>query len=203
MAPPRAGMNELGGSATAVRPAVKVGTKKIIRETCWWRLVEMTEKVTVTKREKLKGVTETCTRHVETREIIKKTTEIKTPETREMETVEERLHNKDGVKDEHTHTEVVEDHEGELGECLVTWCEQLDSLLQERGEGVCPLEADRDQVGSVVPSELEGGECCGRVHAELWGYGGPGNPCGGTIPQCDCPGVCVHECGEMRAEKHA
>ena len=26
----------------------------------------------------------------------------------------------------------------------------------ERGEGVCPLEADRDQVGSVVPSELEG-----------------------------------------------
>ena len=26
---------------------------------------------------------------------------------------------------------------------------------------------------------------------EDWGVEGPGNPCGGTIPQCDCPGVCV------------
>ena len=61
-----------------------------------------------------------------------------------------------GVKDEHTHMEVVEDNGGELAECVVTGCEQLDSLLQERGEGVCPLEADRDQVGPVVPSELGG-----------------------------------------------
>ena len=34
MAPPRAGTNELRGSATAVRPAVGAGEEKIIRETC-------------------------------------------------------------------------------------------------------------------------------------------------------------------------
>jgi len=99
---PRGGVPEpTVESVDCVGPAVE---DKLIRETCWGRLVEVTEKVTVTEREKLNGVTETCTRHVETREIIKKTTEIKTPETREMETVEERLHDKDGVKDEHTHT---------------------------------------------------------------------------------------------------
>jgi len=70
--------------------------------------------------------------------------------------VEERLHDKDGVKDEHTHTEVVEGHEGELAECLVTRCEQLDSLLQERGEGVCPLEAIHDLVSSVELCGVEG-----------------------------------------------
>ncbi len=37
-------------------------------ETCWARLVKVTEKVTVTEREKLNGVTEMGTRHVETRE---------------------------------------------------------------------------------------------------------------------------------------
>ena len=41
-------------------------------------------------------MTETCTaRHVETTEII---------EMREMVTVKKRLHDEDGVKDEHTHT---------------------------------------------------------------------------------------------------
>ena len=39
-----------------------------------------------------------------------------------------------GTKDEHTHIELARDHEGELGECLVTQCKQPDSLLQERGE---------------------------------------------------------------------
>ena len=28
------------------------------------------------------------------------------------------------------------------------------------------------------------------MHEELGGYGGPGNPCGDMIPQCDRPGVC-------------
>ena len=37
----------------------------------------------------------------------------------------------------------------------MTRCGQLDSLLQERRETLCPLEAIHDQVGSVVPSELE------------------------------------------------
>ena len=116
---------------------------KLILETCWGRLVKVTERatVTVTEREKLNGVTETCTRHIETREIrtevteIKRATGIKTPETREIEKVEERLHDRDGVEEtketEHTHTELARDHEGELGECLVTRCEQLDSLLME------------------------------------------------------------------------
>ena len=49
MAAPRAGTNELGGSATAVRPAVEAGEKKIIRGMCWARSVEVTEKVTDTE----------------------------------------------------------------------------------------------------------------------------------------------------------
>ena len=65
------------------------------------RSVKVTEKVTVTEREKLNGVTETCTRHIETREIMNAVTEI--IETREIEKVEERLHDKNGVKEEHTH----------------------------------------------------------------------------------------------------
>ena len=74
MAPPRAETNELGGSATAVRPAVGAGEEKIIGETCWASSVRVTEEVTVTVtvREKLNGVTETCEmRHVETTERIK------------------------------------------------------------------------------------------------------------------------------------
>ena len=81
----------LGGSATAVRPAVEAGEDRIIRETCWARVV--TE--TVTERGKLIGVTETCTS--ETRREVTELTE-----TRE---IEKRLHGKDGVKeDAHTHT---------------------------------------------------------------------------------------------------
>jgi len=67
MATPRAGANELRGSATAVRPARKAGEDKTIRETCRTRLVKVTERVTVTQREGVDGVTETCTAgHVET-----------------------------------------------------------------------------------------------------------------------------------------
>ena len=88
MAPPRAGTNELKGSAPA-------GADQIIRGTCWASVV--TEKVTVmvTQGEKLIGVTETCTS--ETRREVTELTE-----TRE---IEERLHGKDGVEeDAHTHT---------------------------------------------------------------------------------------------------
>ena len=69
------------GIVDCVGPARETGEVTIIRETCWARLVE----VTVTERENLIGVTETFrARHVETREIIKEKTEIKT-ETREIE----------------------------------------------------------------------------------------------------------------------
>ena len=111
MAAPRAGANELRGSVDCVGPAVE---DKVIRETCKTRLVQVTEKVTVTEREKLNGMTEMCIRHVKTKEIEltetrRETQELKEiTETREIEKVEERLHDKDGVKDEHTHMELVE-----------------------------------------------------------------------------------------------
>ena len=85
MATPRIATNELEGSAPA-------GEDRVSRETC-----RVTEKVTetVTEREKINGVTETCTR--ETR---REVTEL--VETRE---VEERLHSTDGVVGRtHTHT---------------------------------------------------------------------------------------------------
>ena len=95
MATPRAGTNELGGSARAVRLAVGAGEKKLIRETCWARSMEVTEEVTVTVREKLNGVTETCeTRHVDTTERIKCT------ETREIESELDWVKE---TKREHTH----------------------------------------------------------------------------------------------------
>ena len=129
--------------------------------------------------------------------------EIKCIETREIEKVEERLHDKDGVKDEHTHMEVVEFNGGELAECFVTRCKQLDSLLQERGEGVCPLEADHDQVGLVELCEVERATAVDGYTQSLGGYGNPGSACGGAKPQRECPGVCVDECGKMRAETRA
>jgi len=111
------------------------------------------------------------------------TTEIKCIETREIEG------ELDGVKDEHTHMEVVEDNGGELAKCLVTRCEQLDSLLMERGEGVCPLKADRDQVGLVVPSELEG---ISEVNEELGGYRDPGGESPVRLCRCVwCRNVCT------------
>ena len=94
MATPRAGTNELGGSATAVRPAVEAGEDSSIRGTCCVRSVRVTETVTVTQGEKLIGVTETCTS--ETRREVTDLTE-----TRE---IEKRPHGTDGVKDAHTHT---------------------------------------------------------------------------------------------------
>ena len=92
MATPRAATNELKGSAPA-------GKDRVIREMCWASSVKVTEEVTVTVREKLNGVTETCeTRHEVTTE------RIKCIETREIEKIEGRLHDTDGVKDAHTHT---------------------------------------------------------------------------------------------------
>ena len=104
MAPPRATTSELRGSAPA-------GEDRAIRETCWARRVE--ETVTVTQGGKLIGVTETCTRHIETRETMSEVTEL--TETREVtREVVERLHGTDGVvgrADAHTHA----DSEGQWG----------------------------------------------------------------------------------------
>ena len=134
--------------------------------------------------EKVNGETETCkTRHeVTTAQII--------TETREIEKIEGRLHDEDGVKDEHTHTEVARLNGGELPECVETRCKQLDSLLQERGEGICPLEAVHDQVGPVELCEVEGTSAVDECTRSLGWYRDPGTPCGNANPQRDCPGVC-------------
>ena len=50
----------------------------------------------------------------------------------------------------------MEDNGGGLAERVETRCGQRDSLLRERRETLCPLEADHEQVGSVVPREVEG-----------------------------------------------
>ena len=193
MAVPRAGANELRGSVDCVGPAVE---DKVIRETCKTRLVQVTEKVTVTEREKLNGMTETCIRHVKTKEIDltatrSETQEIKEiTETREIEKVEERLHDKDGVKDEHTHMELVEDSEGELEECVVTRCKQPDSLLQEWRETLCSLEADLDQVGPVELCDVEGASAVDWYTLRLGGMETPGPLVVALIPSAIVP-VCV------------
>ena len=79
---------------------------------CRVRHVEVTtvEKLTVTEREKLNGVTGTCrVRHEEMAERTTKAMEIKTG-TREIE--QEKV---DETKDEHTHMELAIDNEGSLG----------------------------------------------------------------------------------------
>ena len=139
----------------------------------------MTDKVTVTQREKVNGVTETCTaRHVETTERIKELTE-----TREIKgEVEE-------IKNEHTHMELARLNGGELAECVETRCEQRDSLLMERGEGICPLEVVHDQVG---PVELRGVEGMSEANGCTRSLGGMEAPEPLVVAQF--PSVIVPEC---------
>ena len=132
-----------GGSATAVRPAVEAGEDSLIRETCWASSVRVTEKVTetVTQREKVSGVTETCTS--ETRRQVTELTG-----TRE---IEERLHGMDGVKDEHTHIELARDDEGER-ERVETQCGQLGSLPRERRETLFNDSMTRGRESNTDPT---------------------------------------------------
>ena len=132
-------------------------------------------------------MTETCTS--ETRREVTVLTE-----TREIEKIEGRLHGKDGVEEAHTHTEVVEDNEGELAQRVETRCGQRDSLLRERREMLCPLEAEHDQVGSVVPCEVEGKSAVDGCTRSLGGMETPGTLEVARIPRCECPGVCGYEC---------
>jgi len=174
-----------GGECNGCQARGGAGEEKVIRETCWASSVRVTETVTVTQGEKLNGVTETCeTRHEVTTE------RIKCVETREIEKIEGRLHDTDGVKDEHTHTEVVEDNGGELADCLETRCRQLGGLLRERRETLCSLEADLDQVSSVVSSEFEGASAADRCTPSLGGIEAPGTLVGTRFPSVNVP-VCV------------
>ena len=63
----------------------------------------------------------------------------------------------------------MEDNGGELVGCLEVRCRQLGGLLRERRETLCSLEADLDQVGSVVPSELEGASAVDECTPSLGG----------------------------------
>jgi len=85
----------------------------------------------------------------------------------------------------------VEDNGGELAQCLETRCEQLDGLLQERGEGICPLEAIHDQVSSVVPSGVEGASAVDGCTRSLGGIEAPGTLVGTRFPSVNVP-VCVY-----------
>ena len=80
---------------------------------------------------------------------------------------------------------------GELADCLVTRCGQLDSLLQERRETLCSLEAIHDQVGSVVSSEIERASAVDECTRGLGGMKAPGTLVVDAKPQRGCFGVCV------------
>jgi len=132
-------------------------------------------------------------------EIINEVTEIQIIiETKSQEETEiinkvtdtKQVKEKRQVIDEHTLVEAVRDNRVELGKCLVTRCEQQDSLLQERRETLFPLEADHDEVCPVAPKEIEGMSAVIGCTRSLLGYGDPGTPCDDANPQRDCPGVC-------------
>ena len=79
---------------------------------------------------------------------------------------------------------------GELADCVVTRCKQLDSLLQERRETRCSLEADHDQVSSVVSSVLEGASAVDKCTPSLGVMEAPGTLVVARFPSVIVP-VCV------------
>ena len=84
----------------------------------------------------------------------------------------------------------MEDNGGELAERVETRCGQRDSLLRERRETLCPLEATHDQVGSVVPCEVEGKSAANGCTWSLGGMETPGALEVARIPSVSVP-VCV------------
>jgi len=105
----------------------------------------------------------------------------------------------DDAIDEHTHVGVVGDNGRELGECFVARYKQQDDLLQERGEGICPLEVDRDQVDSVAPYEVEGVHGVNGCTRSLGGMETPGpleltRIPSAIVPVCVVKGTSVSKC---------
>ena len=84
----------------------------------------------------------------------------------------------------------MEDNGGELVERVGTRCGQRDGLLRERRETLCSLEADPDQVGSVVPCEVERKSAANGCTRSLGGMETPGAPEVARIPGVSVP-VCV------------
>ena len=93
-----------------------------------------------------------------------------------------------------THTEVVRLNGGELAERVGTRCGQRDSLLRERRETLCPLEADHDQVGSVVPCEVEGTSAVDGCTRSLGGIETPEPLVVARVPGVIVPSVNVPVC---------
>ena len=89
-----------------------------------------------------------------------------------------------------THTEVVRLNGGELAQLVETRCRQLGSLLRERRETLCSLEADHDQVGSVVPSGVEGASAVDGCTRSLGGMEALGALEVARIPSVNVP-VCA------------
>ena len=185
MAAPRGGATEPTQSVQCVRPVMETGK------------VEGTSDVTIIDgetcklghegvRKKLKEVTETQDLEIMT-------------ETQDLEIMTETQKSKEGGElyetkreiDEHRHIELVRDNGVELGECVVTWCEQQDGLLQEQRKEIHSLEADRDEVSPVGPKEVERMSAVnGYTRSWEGGYGNPEIACGSTNPRYECPGVC-------------
>ena len=86
--------------------------------------------------------------------------------------------------------ELARDNEGELGECPIARYKQQDSLLQERGEGICPLEADSGQVDPVELCELGGASAANGYTPSLGGMKTLGPLVVARIPIANVP-VCV------------
>ena len=83
----------------------------------------------------------------------------------------------------------MEDNGGGLAERVETRCGQRDSLLRERRETLCSLEADHDQVSSVVSNELEGMSATNGCTRSLGGMETPG-----ALVMARVPGVIVPVC---------
>ena len=108
--------------------------------------------------------------------------------------------------------ELARDNEGKLGECLVARYKQQDSLLQERRETLCSLEADHDQVGPVELCEVEGASAVDECTPSLGVMEAPGTLGVARLPSVNVP-VCVftsvvkcvlrcaHRVGERRCVK--
>ena len=83
----------------------------------------------------------------------------------------------------------MEDNEGELAQRVETRCGQLGSLPRERRETLCSLEVDHDQVGSVVPREVEGMSAADGFTRSLGSMETPG-----ALEVARIPGVSVPVC---------
>ena len=77
---------------------------------------------------------------------------------------------------------------------METRCRQLVSLLRERRETLCSLEADHDQVGSVVPGEVEGKSAANGCTRSLGSMEAPGALVETRIPGVIVPSVIVPVC---------